>query len=53
MEAKRTGKRWTYAEFARLPVSGGTRYEVIDDELIVTPSPPRSTRGWSPSSFTA
>jgi hypothetical protein len=33
MEAKRTGKRWTYAEFARLPVSGGTRYEVIDDEL--------------------
>jgi Uma2 family endonuclease len=39
MEVKRTGKRWTYAEFARLPTSGSTRYEVIDDELVVTPSP--------------
>ena len=42
METKPTGVRWTYAEFARLPESGGTRYEVIDDELVVTPSP--STR---------
>jgi Uma2 family endonuclease len=39
MEAKTTRKRWTYAEFARLPASGSTRYEIIDDELIVTPSP--------------
>lgn len=39
MEAKSTGKRWTYAEFARLPESGSTRYEIIDDELFVTPSP--------------
>ena len=42
MESKGTRKRWTYAEFARLPTSGSTRYEVIDDELVVTPSP--STR---------
>jgi Uma2 family endonuclease len=41
MEARHTGKRWTYAEFARLPTSGSTRYEVIDDELVVTPSPTR------------
>lgn len=39
MEANRSRKRWTYAEFARLPPSGSTRYEVIDDELFVTPSP--------------
>lgn len=39
MEARSTGKRWTYAEFARLPSEGNTRYEVIDDELVVTPSP--------------
>jgi Uma2 family endonuclease len=39
MEAKGTRKRWTYAEFARLPTSGSTRYEIIDDELVVTPSP--------------
>jgi Uma2 family endonuclease len=39
MEAKSTRKRWTYAEFARLPTSGSTRYEIIDDELFVTPSP--------------
>ena len=37
MEAERT--RWTYAEFARLPSEGSTRYEVIDDELYVTPAP--------------
>lgn len=41
MEAKSTGKRWTYAEFARLPTSGSTRYEIIDDELVVTPAPGR------------
>jgi len=39
MEAKSTRKRWTYSEFARLPTSGSTRYEIIDDELVVTPSP--------------
>jgi Uma2 family endonuclease len=39
MEAKSTRKRWTYAEFARLPTSGSTRYEIIDDELVVTPAP--------------
>ena len=39
MEAKSTPRRWTYAEFARLPTSGSTRYEIIDDELVVTPAP--------------
>lgn len=39
MEVKNTRKRWTYSEFARLPESGSTRYEVIDDELVVTPAP--------------
>ena len=42
MEAKSTRKRWTYAEFARLPSEGSTRYEVIDGEVVVTPGP--STR---------
>ncbi|MGD2071133.1 MAG: Uma2 family endonuclease [Gemmatimonadota bacterium] len=36
---KRARVRWTYAEFARLPESGSTRYEIIDDELVVTPAP--------------
>jgi Uma2 family endonuclease len=31
--------RWTYAEFARLPSEGSTRYEVIDGDLAVTPAP--------------
>lgn len=31
--------RWTYAEYMRLPMSGSTRYEVIDGELAVTPAP--------------
>jgi Uma2 family endonuclease len=35
-ESKRT--RWTYSEFARLP-NDGNRYEVIDGELYVSPSP--------------
>lgn len=39
MEAKRTGSRWTYSEFARLPSAGGTRHEIIDGELTVTPAP--------------
>jgi Uma2 family endonuclease len=39
MEAKSTGQRWTYSEFARLPSEGSTRYEVIDGELVVTPAP--------------
>jgi Uma2 family endonuclease len=42
MEARRTAKRWTYTEFTRLPMSGSTRYEVIDDELVMTPSPGRA-----------
>ena len=39
MASERTRTRWTYAEFARLPSEGSTRYEVIDDELYVTPAP--------------
>jgi Uma2 family endonuclease len=39
MEADTKRQRWTYSEFARLPTSGSTRYEVIDGELVVTPSP--------------
>jgi Uma2 family endonuclease len=39
MEANRSRPRWTYAEFARLPSEGSTRYEVIDGELAVTPAP--------------
>jgi Uma2 family endonuclease len=42
MEATPGRVRWTYAEFARLPSEGSKRYEIIDDELVVTPSP--STR---------
>jgi len=42
MEARphsRTRVRWSYAEFARLPASGSSRYEIIDDALVVTPAP--------------
>lgn len=39
MGAERTRARWTYAEFARLPSEGSTRYEIIDDELYLTPAP--------------
>jgi Uma2 family endonuclease len=39
MEANRSRMRWTYAEFARLPSEGSTRYEVVDGELAVTPAP--------------
>jgi Uma2 family endonuclease len=39
MEANRSRTRWTYAEFARLPSEGSTRYEVIDGVLAVTPAP--------------
>lgn len=39
MERRSTRKRWTYSEFARLPTSGSTRYEIVDDELVVTPAP--------------
>ena len=45
MEANRSRRRWTYAEYASLPVPSearGTRYEVIDGALFVTPSPTRS-----------
>jgi Uma2 family endonuclease len=45
MEARSRGTRWTYAEFARLPSEGSTRYEVIAGELVVTPAPsPRHQR---------
>lgn len=39
MEANPRRVRWTWTEYARLPESGSTRYEIIDDELVVTPSP--------------
>jgi len=39
MEANEARTRWTYAEFARLPSETSTRYEIIDGELVVTPSP--------------
>jgi Uma2 family endonuclease len=42
MEAHRTGSRWTYAEFARLPGGDGKRREIIADELVVTPAPRRA-----------
>jgi Uma2 family endonuclease len=39
MEAGSKRRRWTYAEFARLPSEGSTRYEVIEGEVCMTPSP--------------
>ena len=39
MEAHRTKRRWTYAEFARLPSEGGARQEIIGGELFMTPAP--------------
>jgi Uma2 family endonuclease len=42
MEANRAQHRWTYEEYARLPQPSeaqGTRFEVIDGALFVTPSP--------------
>lgn len=39
MEANQRRSRWTYAEFARLPSEEGTRHEIIDGHLVVTPSP--------------
>lgn len=45
MDTNRTRARWTWAEFARLPSEGSRRYEVIADELYVTPGPaPRHQR---------
>ena len=45
MEARSTMGRWTYAEFARLPSEGGTRHEIIQGKLHVTPAPtPRHQR---------
>ncbi|HUH11744.1 MAG TPA: Uma2 family endonuclease [Longimicrobiales bacterium] len=34
-----TTSGWSYSEFARLPSDDGNRYEVIEGELYVTPSP--------------
>lgn len=42
METNRARHRWTYEEYARLPQPSearGTRFEVIDGDLYVTPSP--------------
>lgn len=39
MEATSIRRRWTYAEFARLPSDGSKRHEIIDGKLYVTPSP--------------
>lgn len=44
MEANRARHRWTYEEYAHLPQpkeARGTRFEVIDGELYVTPGPSR------------
>ncbi|HEU0051926.1 MAG TPA: Uma2 family endonuclease [Longimicrobium sp.] len=38
MTAQSAARRWTYAEFARLP-DDGNRYEVIAGELYMTPAP--------------
>lgn len=38
MSSHPSPRRWTYAEFARLP-EDGNRYEVIAGELYVTPAP--------------
>jgi Uma2 family endonuclease len=38
MEPTSTRYTWTYDEYARLP-DDGDRYEVIDGEVLVTPSP--------------
>ena len=38
MATKPAPRRWTYAEYARLP-DDGKRYEVIAGELVVSPSP--------------
>jgi Uma2 family endonuclease len=39
MEAHRTPIRWTYERYASLPDSWATRYEVIADQVVVTPPP--------------
>ena len=38
MSATGTTREWTYEDYARLP-DDGNRYEVIDGEVCVTPSP--------------
>ena len=38
MSAQELRYDWTYSDYARLP-DDGNRYEVIDGELLVTPSP--------------
>jgi Uma2 family endonuclease len=38
MSTQFAARRWTYAEFAKLP-DDGNRYEVIGGELYVTPAP--------------
>lgn len=38
MSGALTPSQWTYAEYARLP-DDGNRYEVLDGEVLVTPSP--------------
>ena len=38
MAARLAARRWSYAEFARLP-DDGNRYEVINGEVCMTPAP--------------
>ena len=38
MSVQPAARRWTYAEFARLP-DDGNRYEIIGGDLFVTPAP--------------
>jgi Uma2 family endonuclease len=39
MATKPAFQHWTYAEFERLPVGDGNRYEIIAGELVVSPGP--------------
>ncbi|HEX6940296.1 MAG TPA: Uma2 family endonuclease [Longimicrobiales bacterium] len=39
MPARSDRRRWSYAEFARLPSDDGNRYEIIAGALYVTPAP--------------
>ena len=39
-------KRWTYEEYRALP-EDGTRYEVIEGELLMTPAPTTDHQGVS------
>ena len=53
MGAPKARSRWTYAEFARLPSDDGNRYEIIDEQLVVTPAPGRRHQRISADLLTA